>query len=270
MQPIELNSPFKDILNQNNIRYNPYKNVNNLNDFNNTFKPVNFCENLQYQNDFRNYYRNKLKINNNNNFQSFNFNYPKGYNCKNSFINYIKSLNNLFGFLSPFKRIQNFNNLSIELPILIIAFFLILKLLFSKRLSFFYIILLIILPICSYILIDKIIIEKYFNLRLIRFKKLLFFDYFRLFFTAYLPSIIFFYLTFIINLKSKIGFITYCLSIFYSSHIACKLLFEFILSKTILDRESNKIYLTVTNKDKKNIYIIYLIIYYLINHILNS
>ena len=218
MQPIELNSPFKDILKQNHI-----KNTNYLNDLQNYFKPVYFYENLQYRNDFRNNYMNKLNYNNNN-FQSFNYNYQNEYNFKNSFINNFKRLNNLFSFLSPFKRINNFNNLSIELPICIFIFSVIIKILYSKRFSFFYVILIISLPICSYTLIDKIIIKKYYNLRLIRFNKLLFFDYFRLFFTAYLPSIIFFYLTFIINLKSKIGFFTYCLSIFYSSHIACKLL----------------------------------------------
>lgn len=183
--------------------------------------------------------------------------------------NYLTSLNNLFEYLMPFRPVNNFNTLPLELPISIFIFLVFIKILTSKRMSLLYIILLLILPICAYILIDKIIIEKYYHLGFIGNNKLLFFDFFRLFFTSFLPYIIFSYLTFIIKLKTKVGLISYCLSIFYSSHIAYKLLSEFLLSIAIINKERIKIYFKAIKNDKKKIYFIYLIIYYLISHILN-
>ena len=127
-----------------------------------------------------------------------------------------------------------------------------------------------ILPLCCYILIHKIIIEKYYECGFIRYKKLLFYDFFRLFFCAYLPFVLFCYLTFIIiRLKTNVGFISNYLAIFYSAHIATKLLCEYLLSINYLNRDSLKIYFNSLNKDKKKIYFIYLVIYYLISHILN-
>ena len=166
------------------------------------------------------------------------------------------SINNLCEYLMPYKPVNNFNSLSIELPLSIFIFLIFIKLLTSKRMSLLYIILLLILPICAYILIDKIIIEKYYYLGLIANNKLLFFDFFRLFFTSFLPYVIFCYLTFIIKMDTKVGIITYCLSLFYSSHIAYKLLSEFIFSISIINKERIKICKKTINNDKKKIYFI--------------
>jgi hypothetical protein len=115
----------------------------------------------------------------------------------------------------------------------------------------------------------KIIIEKYFSLGFIRYNNLKLNDFFKLFFVSFLPFIIFCYLTYIIKLKSKVGFISYILSIFYSAYIARKLLLAFLLSTNDFSREQIKNYLKVSDEDKKIIYFIYLIIYYLLSHILN-
>ena len=183
--------------------------------------------------------------------------------------NYRLSLNNLLNYLRPFKKIKNFNTLSFELPLSVFIFLIFLKLLSSKRMNFFYIILLIILPICCYILIHKIIIEKYYEIGFIRNGTLLIYDFVRLFFCAFLPFVLFSYMTFIIKLKSTIGFISNCLSILYSAYIAAKLLTEYLLSISFINKDGLKIFGKALNKDKAKIYFIYLVIYYLISHILN-
>ena len=183
--------------------------------------------------------------------------------------NYKLSLNNLLNYLRPFKRITNFNNLSFELPLSVFIFLIFLKLLSSKRMNLFYIILLIILPICCYILIHKIIIEKYYEVGFIRFRTLLFYDFFRLFFCSFLPFVLFSYMSFIIKLKSTIGLLTNVLALLYSTYIAGKLLTEYLLSISALNKDGFKIFLNSLKKDKSQIYFIYLVIYYLISHILN-
>ena len=129
--------------------------------------------------------------------------------------------------------------------------------------------LLIILPFFAYILINRMIIEKYYQIGFIRYNKILFYDFFKLFFTAFIPFVIFCYLTFIINLRSKVGFITNLISLLYSGYIAGKLLIDYFLVTNFLNPESLKIFREIVGKDKFKIYFIYLIIYYLISHILN-
>ncbi len=129
--------------------------------------------------------------------------------------------------------------------------------------------LLIILPFFAYILINRIIIEKYYQIGFIRYNKILFYDFFKLFFTAFIPFVIFCYLTFIINLRSKVGFITNLISLLYSGYIAGKLLIDYFLATNFLNPESLKFFREIVGKDKFKIYFIYLIIYYLISHILN-
>ena len=101
----------------------------------------------------------------------------------------------------------------------IFIFLIFIKFFTSKRFTPFYIILLILLTFSAYILINKIIIEKYFEMGFIRYNKLYFYDFFKLFFAAFIPFVIFCYLTYIINIKSIVGFISYSLSIFYSAYI---------------------------------------------------
>ena len=145
----------------------------------------------------------------------------------------------------------------------------VIKFVFCSNMKLLYIILLFLLPMCSYILINKIIIEKSFTFGLIAYNKLSLYDFSRIFFISYVPYMIFWLLSFIIKLKSKTGFIGYILSILYSAFIAQKLLIEFLLSISILNKETIPIYFKVIERDKRKIYFIFLIIYYLISHILN-
>ena len=113
------------------------------------------------------------------------------------------------------------------------------------------------------------IIEKYFRLDFIQYNQLLYIDFFKLFFTSFIPYMIFCYLTYIIKIKSKVGFISNIVSLFYSSYVGRKLLIEFLLTINDFSKEKIKLYLKIYDNDKKIIYFIYLIIYYLISHILN-
>ena len=127
----------------------------------------------------------------------------------------------------------------------------------------------ILLTFSAYILINKIIIEKYFEMGFIRYNKLYFYDFFKLFFAAFIPFVIFCYLTYIINIKSIVGFISYSLSIFYSAYIGGKLLSEYLFTISFLDERKFQIFSNYVKNDKNIIYFIYLVIYYLISHILN-
>ena len=73
--------------------------------------------------------------------------------------------------------------------------------------NLFYILLLIILPISAYILIHKIILEKYYELQFMRQNNILFYDFFKLFFAGYTPFIIFRYLCLVLGIKTKAGYI---------------------------------------------------------------
>ena len=178
-------------------------------------------------------------------------------------------MNNLFKYLKPSKRIKHFDDLTLELPLSILIFLVIIKFFFTKRFSLLNIILLLILPFCAYILVNKIIIEKYYSTGFVRYNNILFYDFFKLFFTAFIPFVIFCYLTFIIKLKSKVGIITYLISIFYSGYMGGKLLLDYLFVTYIFDKDNFKMFQDSFDKDKKKIYFIYFIIYYLISHILN-
>ena len=154
------------------------------------------------------------------------------------------------------------------MPLGLYIFLIIIKFFTTKRMNLFYILLLIILPISAYILIHKIILEKYYELQFMRQNNILFYDFFKLFFAGYTPFIIFRYLCLVLGIKTKAGYIN-ILIILYSTYISGKILCEYLLTLSILNKENIKYYKSAMKKDKKVIYFIYLIIYYLISHILN-
>ena len=105
--------------------------------------------------------------------------------------------------------------------------------------NLFYILLLIILPISAYILIHKIILEKYYELQFMRQNNILFYDFFKLFFAGYTPFIIFRYLCLVLGIKTKAGYIN-LLIILYSAYISGKILCEYLLTLSILNKENIK------------------------------
>ena len=171
--------------------------------------------------------------------------------------------------MKPFKKIQNLDNLSLNFPLSTFISLVIIKYFISKKLSLFYLITVASLPLCSYILINKIIVEKYYLMKFIIQNYIIYYDFFKLFFTGYIPFIIFFYLTFIIKLTSKVGFITNYFSIIYSSYIAGKLTIFYLKKLPISNKEKGKRYFSLIKDDEKTIYFIYFIIYWLISYIFN-
>jgi len=133
----------------------------------------------------------------------------------------------------------------------------------------FYLITLASLPFCSYILINKIIVEKYYSMKFITQNYIIYYDFFNLFFTGYIPSIIFCYLTFIIKLTSKVGFITNYFSLIYSAYIAGKLTKFYLKKLPISNKEKEKRFFSLIHDDEKIIYFIYFVIYWLISYIFN-
>ena len=71
-------------------------------------------------------------------------------------------------YLKPFKKIKDFNNLTLELPLSLYIIFVLIKFCCSNKMNLLYLLLLIALPLFAYILIHKIIAEKYFQMELIR------------------------------------------------------------------------------------------------------
>lgn len=171
--------------------------------------------------------------------------------------------------MKPSQKIKSLDNLSLKFPLSIFASLVVIKYFISKKLPLFYLITVASLPLCSYILINKIIIEKYYSMKFITQNYIIFYDFFKLFFTGYLPFIIFCYLTFIIKLTSKVGFITNYLSIAYSTYIAGKLTLFYLKKLPISNKEKEKRYFSLINADEKTIYFIYFIIYWLISYIFN-
>ena len=265
MNDSELNTPFKFMSNIENFSFKPKDN-------NSKIKYNSINKDLIFKSILRQNYQNNEKINN--------IYQAKANNCKSYFLINIQyffivlqliiyNLNNLFKYLRPSQRIKNFDDLSLELPLSIVIFLLIIKFFTSKRLNLFSTLLFLILPFCAYILINKIIIEKYYSSGFIRYNNILFYDFFKLFFTAFIPFVIFCYLTFIIELRTKVGLITYFISIIYSGYMGGKLLIDYLFITYIIDKKIFKIFHNSFEKDKKKIYFIYFIIYYLISHILN-
>ena len=171
--------------------------------------------------------------------------------------------------MKPSQKIKSLKNLSLKFPLSIFISLVIIKYFICKKLPLFYLITVASLPLCSYILINKIIIEKYYSMKFITQNYIIFNDFFKLFFTGYIPFIIFCYLTFIIKLTSKVGHITNYLSIAYSTYIAGKLTIFYLKNLPISNKEKEKRYFSLINDDGKTIYFIYFIIYWLISYIFN-
>lgn len=171
--------------------------------------------------------------------------------------------------MKPSQKIKSLDKLSLKFPLSIFISLVIIKYFISKKIPLFYLITLISLPLCSYILINKIIIEKYHTMKFITQNYIIYNDFFKLFFTCYIPFIIFCYLSFIIKLTSRVGFITNYFSIFYSAYIAGKLTIFYLKNLPISNKEKEKRYCSMIDSDKGIIYFIYFIIYWLISYIFN-
>ena len=186
---------------------------------------------------------------------------------KNSNISFFLYLNNFLEIYKPgftFDRID-FNLLSIKIPLCLFIVLIIIKFFISSQLTFIYLLILISLPFCALILINKIILENYigeltfsdmYNTNLLK-------DFHKLFIISIFPLIFFQYLTLIINSSSFVGKLSNILFVIYSADIAQKFFFDYLKIAIINNCE------LIINDEKNKIFFIYLIIFSLISYIIN-
>jgi len=267
----ELNTPFK-----NDINFTQEEKYNN--------KPQYFTKRIsnQFINENNNNYYviNKLK----NDLKTKPYNNHYNYNNEdNYFINdytnkkemnelkyYLSQINYYIEVIKPFSNNEiSLKKLSFDVPLLIYIIVILFKFFFSKNLLMINFFLLILLPICPHILVNKIIIEEYYYMNIIKVKKILYKNFFKIFFNGYIIFIFGFLITKIFN---RILFRYKCLLqifyLIYAAFVAEKIFVEFIISvSTLIDKKNLRNHIKIN--DGKKIYFIFFIVYSLISYILN-
>ena len=176
-------------------------------------------------------------------------------------------INNFLDLLRSSKIIKkkDIEKINIKFPLCFLIILIFIKYFISKKLTTLYLCILMILPFCSFILINIIIKEKCFgDVTLFDKMNMLITDFLKLFITSIFPLSFFKYLTFIINYSSIVGKVGNILSIIYSAFIAQKLFLDYI--KIIYNNDNIDI---ITKDERYKIFFIYLIIYSLISYIIN-
>ena len=244
-----------------NKRISTFFNENNGGDFYAINKLKNDLKEKPYINDYN--------LNNNNIYNQDNH-FIINNNNKNIKY-YLSHINYYIEVIKPFSDNDEINikKLSFDFPLLVYIIVILFKFIFSKKLSIIHFFLLVLLPICPHILLNKIIIEEYFYMNIIRTKKILNKNFFKIFFNGY----IFFIFGFIfIKIFNRVLFrYKYLLQIFYliyAAFIAEKIFVEFIISLTTLS-DRNNLKNNIKLRDGKKIYFIFFIVYSLISYILN-
>ena len=171
--------------------------------------------------------------------------------------------------------------ISIKFLLCFCSILIFIKFLFSNEFKLFYLFILILLPFCSFVLINKIIIVNYLGeLSFLDIYNNILKDYIKLFLISIFPLIFFQYLTLIINQASFIGRSCNILFIFYSTHLAQKFFFDYMKMISINNHEFIIIFLDYIfnffivftikiNNEKNKILFIHLIIFCLISYIIN-
>ena len=278
----ELNTPFK-----NDINFNMEEKYNNRPQFFNK-RISTFSSNQFINNSNNNFYAiNKLKndlkekpYNNNNfNFVDNNYNiqndyYINNYNAnkiKNKDIKYyLSQINYYIEVIKPFSYDEiNIKKLSYDIPLLIYIIFVIFKSFVSTKIKIYHFCLLILLPICAHILINKIIFEEYFYMNIIRTKKILYKNFFKIFFNGYIFFIFGFLTTKIFGaILFRYKYILQIFYLIYAAFIAEKILVEFIIAVSTLINKNN-LRSNIKSRDGIKIYFIFFIVYSLISYIIN-
>jgi len=278
----ELNTPFK-----NDINFNREEKFNNKPQFFNK-RISTFSSNQFINNSNNNFYAiNKLKndlkekpYNNNNfNFVDNNYNIQNDYYINNYYTNknknkdikyYLSQINYYIEVIKPFSYDEiNIKKLSYDIPLLIYIIFVIFKSFFSKKIKAYHFCLLILLPICAHILINKIIFEEYFYMNIIRTKKILYKNFFKIFFNGYIFFIFGFLTTKIFGaILFRYKYILQIFYLIYAAFIAEKILVEFIIAVSTLINKNN-LRSNIKSRDGIKIYFIFFIVYSLISYIIN-
>ena len=278
----ELNTPFK-----NDSNFNREEKFNNKPQFFNK-RLSTFSSNQFINNSNNNFYAiNKLKndlkekpYNNNNfNFVDYNNNIQNDYYINNYITNknknkdikyYLSQINYYIEVIKPFSYDEiNIKKLSFDFPLLIYIIFVIFKSFFSKKIKAYHFCFFFFLPICAHILINKIIFEEYYYMNIIRTKKILYKNFFKIFFNGYIFFIFGFLTTKIFGaILFRYKYILQIFYLIYAAFIAEKILVEFIIAvSTLINKNNMRSY--IKSRDGIKIYFIFFIVYSLISYIIN-
>ena len=185
----------------------------------------------------------------------------------NDNISFLLYLNNYLELYKPGYTLDRIDLelLSIKFPLNFLIVLIIIKFFLSEQFTIFYLFILILLPFCSLILINKIIIEKYigeltfsdiYNNNILK-------DFYKLFIIGIFPWTFFQYLTLFINSSSFVGKLSNILFVTYSADISQKFFLDYLRIISITNHQ------LIVNEEKNKILFIYLIIFSLINYIIN-
>ena len=273
----ELKTPFSNErdLNIGNIHTNKSQNVN---------KRISYLSKGQFSNDDKinnRYEINKLK--NDLRERPYNNNYinddNRNMNNINPYINrnnirdikyYLSQINDFIEIVKPNSHKEiNIKKLSLDIPLLIYIILILFKYFFSKTLNVIYLYLFILLPICAHILINKIIIEEYYYMNIINIKKILYKNFFKIFFNGYILFIIGYLITKLFkNILSRYEYLIQILYLIYASFIAEKIFVEYIISISLLINKNN-LRNNIKKRDGKKVFFIFFVIYSIISYIIN-
>jgi len=268
---VNLNSPFKR--RQRQYFNSDKKYLNKSAQFNirqsllslNNFKDNNNNSDIFSINKLKNELKERRYINNTNINNNFNININNKHQMKHclSYINYF------FSILKPFSEDINIKNLSYDIPLIIYVIFIFYKFYSSKKINSMHLCLLVLLPLFSHILINRIITKKYIHvIHMKNKKKFLHKNFFKIFFNGYIIFILGFIITKLFNaLFYRNKLIIHFLYLIYSAFIAKKILLDFIVS--LVSFHNKKIVREIISKKEGiKIYFIFFIVYSLISYII--
>ena len=256
-QPKRISILSKNSINDNSNNYNI--NYDLINKLKNDLKEKPFNNNINYNNKEENKDNNNpMKIYTNKNSNARDMNY------------YLNQIYYYLAIIKPFSQSEiNIKKLSFDFPLLIYTITIFSKLIFSKNFNIFYLFLLILLPISSHILLNKIIIEEYYYMNIINTKKIFFKNFFKIFFNGYILYIFgFFTVKIFRRILFEYKYVIQIMYVIYASFIGVKIFIEYIISvSTLIDK--NNLRINIKERDGKKIYFIFFSVYSLISYIIN-
>ena len=270
MMDFELKTPFKNDIyfkqNYNNIKPNErifqrnsfiHDNNNDIdinNKLNNNINDINKLKNDLTFHQYNNAYMQNNKV-------------PNFYHKKDNY--FLEQLNYFLETLKPFSfNGIIFKKLSLDIPLIIYVTTIIIKKIFSKKITFIYLLLYIFLPCCCHFILNKEFIEIYFNLHIINRKKISIKNFWKIFLIGFTPFIFEHLLTYIFRNFSDIKIIIDIISIIYGSYISEKNICEFIILISIINNK-NDLRNIIKERDGFKIIFIFIVFYFLLSYIIN-
>ena len=125
-----------------------------------------------------------------------------------------------------------------------------------------------ILPFCSYVLLQKLIIDKYFSNGLISKEEIEIKDYIKLFFIGYSPFILYLYFLLLTSLKSFLGILILLVIFSFSVYSGVKFFDKLIFQLSFIKEKKPEIKSIISKEDMYKIYFVYVLVYSLLSYVL--